>query len=87
MSEQDQDFSPAVLMRLARAMKPMELDSGHEAARQGDIVLQVGDIVAVNLTKKQSGPLLLPHSQTSALSKSWDSRRLGIRSRAVGSSM
>ncbi|CAM9289976.1 unnamed protein product, partial [Laminaria digitata] len=38
---QDQDFSPAVLMRLARAMKPMELDSNQEAARQGDIVLQV----------------------------------------------
>lgn len=27
-------------MRLARAMKPMELDSGEEAMLQGDVVLQ-----------------------------------------------
>lgn len=38
---QDRDFSPMVLLRLARALKPMELDMGDEALPQGDIVLQV----------------------------------------------
>lgn len=28
-------------MRLARAMKPMELDNNEQALRQGDVVLQV----------------------------------------------
>ena len=37
---QDQAFSPIAVMRLARAMKPMELDSRDEAILQGDIVLQ-----------------------------------------------
>lgn len=38
---QDRDFSPIVLLRLARALKPMELDVGDEALSQGDVVLQV----------------------------------------------
>lgn len=40
LSVQDHDFSPIALMRLARAMKPMELDGGEEAILQEDIVLQ-----------------------------------------------
>lgn len=39
-SSQDHNFSPVALMRLARAMKPMELDSRDEAILQGDVVLQ-----------------------------------------------
>lgn len=39
-ASQDRGFSPIALMRLARAMKPMELDSREEAILQGDIVLQ-----------------------------------------------
>ncbi|CAM9253169.1 unnamed protein product [Ectocarpus sp. 4 AP-2014] len=37
---QDHGLSPIALMRLARAMKPMELDSGEEAILQEDTVLQ-----------------------------------------------
>ncbi|CAM9133109.1 unnamed protein product [Scytosiphon promiscuus] len=37
---QDNEFSPIALMRLARVMKPMELDSGEQAVLQGDVVLQ-----------------------------------------------
>lgn len=39
-SAQDQAFSPIALMRLARVMKPMELDTRDEAILQGDVVLQ-----------------------------------------------
>eukprot|EP00752_Nemacystus_decipiens_P013801 g12253.t1 len=42
---QDHGFSPVALMRLARAMKPMELESLEEAILQGDTVLQVYFVV------------------------------------------
>lgn len=44
-TRQDRDFSPVVLMRLARSLKPMELDAGDEALRQGEMVLQVYFVV------------------------------------------
>lgn len=42
---QDRDFSPTVLLRLARALKPMEVEAGDETLRQGDVVLQVPRVI------------------------------------------